>query len=96
MYWNDSLFQYLQIILGNNIPLDSIQLIISTNGKISFAAFVYFNPAVVLSNIWDIAIGFDGGRKLGYSSADFGEFLLRKGALDEVNIFRIDGRHYNH
>ncbi len=81
---------------------DTFQLVISTDGRVSFAAFIYINPAVVFSNIHkpeeeengdlrvSAAIGFDADERS--LAADFGLFLLRNNrTLETVNIFRIDG-----
>ena len=74
--------------------LDTFQLIISTDGRASFAVFAYSDPGelfTVLEEDPDAAIGFDAGT--GMSGADFGQFLLRSGRhLEAAYIFRIDGK----
>ncbi len=81
----------------------SFQLVLSTDGKNSFASFVYSDPETIFSNVLEpeldedyplieveASIGFDGGE--GTLGADFGLFLKRNNRpLTAVNTFRIDG-----
>ncbi len=81
----------------------SIQLILSTDGKNSFASFAYEDPNAIYSNIInpdldektaeigvEAVIGFDGGERS--SGADFGQYLNRSNqSLQAIHTFRIDG-----
>ena len=73
---------------------DTFQLVLSTDGKRSFAAFL-FNAPQVFSSLWErddsIGAGFDGGRSTGMS-ADVKEFLISNGMqLAPFSLYRIDG-----
>lgn len=74
---------------------ETFQLVISTNGQVSFAALIFDDPSSILtyftSNQDTVKIGFDAGFE-SVGSADFGMFILDNGlTLESTNIFRIDG-----
>ncbi len=66
---------------------------VSTNGQVSFAAFIYDNPGVTAldgSNNINLQVGFDAGGE--GRGANVGRILLNNNlTLEAVNIFRIDG-----
>ena len=77
---------------------ETFQLVISTNGQVSFAALIFDDPSAIsaylASNRDRVRSGFDAGSG-GAGSADFGMFLLDNGlTLESTNIFRIDGNAY--
>ena len=72
---------------------DTFQAVISTDGEVTFAAFIYKEPLSLFSTIHDVpqslAIGFDKEKQF---SGDFGNFLVNNNrTLEAVHIFRIDG-----
>lgn len=76
---------------------DTFQVVISTDGHLSFAAFIYTHPLLIFSaidldpNTRSPIIGFDFGDRSKH--ADVGEnLLLNNQTLEAVNIFRIDGK----
>ena len=73
---------------------DTFQLILSTDGQVSFAALIFEDPSVffpLLEFLGFVKIGFDGGRHIGLS-ADIGEYLMSHNLdLEPVSIYRIDG-----
>ena len=88
----------MSILLQSSPSLGTIQLTLSTDGNVSFAAFTYTDPELVISVLSRssaiLTVGFDGGlREL--ASANFGESVLERGKLNAVNIFRIDGMSYS-
>ena len=72
----------------------TFQLILSTDGRVSFAAFIFENPSSLFffARFSFVKVGFDGGRHTG-QSADVGGFL-RDNNLDlpPVSVYRIDGK----
>lgn len=74
---------------------ESFQVVISTDGRLSFAALIYEDPEAISSylnsNMDLVRIGFDGGSG-GAGSADLGEYILNsRSMLESTNIFRIEG-----
>jgi hypothetical protein len=71
--------------------VETFQLVISTDGQHSFAAFVYSNPLAIFSSLTDgdSTVGFDSGQG---KFADVGRIhLMSHQPLEAVNVFRIDG-----
>ena len=74
----------------------TFQTVLSTDGNASFAAFVY-NDLTALAEIHalhgnSLLIGFDAGDEVrGTEVVGLGSTLDH---LDEVNIFRIDGKNH--
>ena len=73
---------------------DTFQLIVSTDGEVSFSTWI-FNDTQVLPPFVNVAdfvrIGFDGSFSTGLS-ADVGEFLMaNRLQLPPVSFYRIDG-----
>ena len=73
---------------------ENFQLVISTDGRLSFAALIYEDPETIVSHLVSsmglIQIGFDGGSG-GAGSADLGDYILRRSMLESTNVFRIEG-----
>lgn len=73
---------------------DTFQLVLSTDGEVSFAALIFKAPQVLTSFARStnfVRIGFDGSR-FSTLSANVGEFLIRNDLeMAPVSIYRIDG-----
>ncbi len=65
------------------------QTVLSTDGNASFAMFVYDDPGNVVSIGSNWQVGFDAGDEIRGVIVQNGEI---EGDLEEVNIFRIDGK----
>ena len=63
---------------------------LSTDGTASFAAFIYDDPTAVAAIAGNVQIGFDAGDEI-RASVVF-EYESTESDLEEVNIFRIDGK----
>ena len=78
-----------------NISQETFQAVISTDGTLSFAAFIYENPERVNNLTYFHQVGFnagDGTRALNILGLVPGEESYNYvGSLQGVNIFRIDG-----
>ena len=75
-----------QVLEGN----ETFQVIISTNGQMSFATFIYDSPTSVTSKInvpnSPLSVGFDSGDNANATSYDASCAIL-----EVVNVFQIDG-----
>ena len=80
--------------------METFQLVISTDGEVSFAAFIYNDSASITDKIIGsafserrlVSIGFDSGN--GLAALKFGEIFLNESkTLAANNLFRIDGTH---
>ena len=72
----------------------SFQVVLSTDGKTSFATFLYDN---VIKNLLacDLNNSLDVLRRLtiGFNAGDRERFLnIPRSDLEEINVFRIDGK----
>ena len=72
----------------------SFQAVVSTNGQVSFAFFMYADPQLIdfyLRSYQHPEIGFSSKKEWFY--ADIGKSLrMTNGSLQFVNIFWIDGK----
>ena len=66
----------------------SFQIVLTTDGTISFAILLYNNPTTlhVLNNLIPIEVGFNAGDQERYAS-------IPLTSLQEVNVYRIDGEY---
>ena len=63
-------------------------MVLSTDGSVSFATFIYHNLTSVNNFSRNFRVGFDAGNRFD------GVVVLggtRKSSLERINIFRIDG-----
>lgn len=67
----------------------TFQTVLSTDGNISFAAFIYDDPQAVVNIFNDREIGFNAGDSV---RANVALKVGQSANLEAVNIFRIDGK----
>ena len=68
----------------------SYQTVLSTDGTASFAAFIYDDPTAVAAITGSVQIGFDAGD--GIRASVVYNQGLNATSLEQVNLFRIDGK----
>ena len=75
-----------------SVKQESFQAVLSTDGTVSFAVFIYSNfQAVKSSTSDDELIGFDAGD--GFRNTIFQpQTPPRRKSLEPINIYRIDGK----
>ena len=73
---------------------NTFQLVLSTDGNVSFAAFLYQNPLSISNELLSLEereaamiVGFDPGAGTGLTPVDYGSVV----GVRATNIFRIDG-----